>query len=72
MASRYYHDGDGEPFNVGARVVEGGKLSGNFGKFPWKVSGIFKLREFWEFSGIFKIKKYIRNKKKQIKQTSRN
>jgi len=35
------------------RVAKGWKVSGNFGNFPWKVSGILKDWEFSEILGIF-------------------
>ena len=31
------------------------KVSGNFGNFPWKVSGILKGWEFSEILGIFNL-----------------
>ena len=34
------------------RDAKGRKVSGNFGNFPWKVSGILKR---WEFSEIFNL-----------------
>ena len=37
------------------RDAKGRKVSGNFGKFPWKVSGILKGWEFSEISGIFNL-----------------
>ena len=36
--------------NFPTRDAKGRKVSGNFGNFPWKVSGILKE---WEFLGIF-------------------
>ena len=38
-----------------ARDAKGWKVSGNFGNFSWKVSGIFKRWEFWEILGIFNL-----------------
>ena len=35
------------------RNAKGRKVSGNFGNFPWKVSGILKGWEFSEILGIF-------------------
>ena len=35
------------------RDAKGRKVSGNFGNFPWKVSGILKGWEFSEILGIF-------------------
>ena len=35
------------------RDAKGQKVSGNFGNFPWKVSGILKEWEFLEILGIF-------------------
>ena len=35
------------------RDAKGRKVSGNFGNFPWKVSGILKGWEFLEILGIF-------------------
>ena len=35
------------------RDTKGRKVSGNFGNFPWKVSGILKGWEFSEILGIF-------------------
>ena len=36
-----------------SRDAKGRKVSGNFGNFPWKVSGILKGWEFSEILGIF-------------------
>ena len=36
-----------------SRVAKGRKVSGNFGKFPWKVLGILNDWEFMEILGIF-------------------
>ena len=38
-----------------ARDAKGRKVSGNFGNFPWKVSGILKRWEFSEILGIFNL-----------------
>ena len=38
---------------VPCRDAKGQKVSGNFGNFPWKVSGISKGWEFLEILGIF-------------------
>lgn len=38
------------------RVAKGRKFSGNFGNFPWKVSGI--LRD-WELTGILGIFNFV-------------
>ena len=35
------------------RDAKGRKVSGNFGNFQWKVSGILKGWEFSEILGIF-------------------
>ena len=35
------------------RDAKGRKVSGKFGNFPWKVSGILKRWEFLEILGIF-------------------
>ena len=35
------------------RDAKGWKVSGNFGNFPWKVSGILKGWEFSEILGMF-------------------
>ena len=37
------------------RDAKGRKVSGNFGNFPWKVSGILKGWEFSEILGIFNL-----------------
>ena len=39
-------------FNGLTRDAKGGKVSGNFGNFPWTVSGILKGWEFLEILGI--------------------
>ena len=38
---------------LSTRDAKGRKVSGNFGNFPWKVSGILKGWEFSEILGIF-------------------
>ena len=38
------------PLTTNTTDANGRKVSGNFGNFPWKVSGILKGWEFWEFS----------------------
>ena len=37
------------------RDAKGWKVSGNFGNFPWKVSGILKGWQFSEILGIFNL-----------------
>ena len=40
---------------VEPRDAKGWKVSGNFGNFPWKVSGILKGWQFSEILGIFNL-----------------
>ena len=40
---------------ISTRDAKGQKVSGNFGNFPWKVSGILKGWEFSEILGIFNL-----------------